>query len=132
VDEIMRITDGRGVDVVIEAQGKWKTFEDGLRVLKPGGILSSLGLSSKGLIAPLNAFDTGSQDKGWTSTELANGGKRMRSLMSVTVPYRLGLGSMITHRFDLSQIVQAYDLSANQKDGVLKVAITSGAQTAEY
>jgi hypothetical protein len=30
----------------------------------------------------------------------------------------------VTHRFKLDQIEQAYELFANQRDGVLKVAIT--------
>ena len=36
VAEIMRLTDGRGVDVAIEALGTQQTFEACLRVLRPG------------------------------------------------------------------------------------------------
>lgn len=43
IEEILRITSGRGVDVAIEALGIQTTFESCLRVLRPGGILSSLG-----------------------------------------------------------------------------------------
>ena len=39
VEEIMRLTDGRGVDVAIEALGTQQTFEACLRVLRPGGTL---------------------------------------------------------------------------------------------
>jgi threonine dehydrogenase-like Zn-dependent dehydrogenase len=46
VEEIMRLTDGRGVDVAIEALGTQATFEGALRVLRPGGTLSSLGVYS--------------------------------------------------------------------------------------
>lgn len=46
VSEIMRISDGRGVDVAIEALGTQQTFESCLRVLRPGGALSSLGVYS--------------------------------------------------------------------------------------
>src|SRR5690606_20490888 len=42
VDEIMRITNGRGVAVAIEALGTQRTFESCLRILRPGGVLSSL------------------------------------------------------------------------------------------
>ena len=34
------------------------------------------------------------------------------------------LGSRVTHRFKLDQIEEAYDLFANRRGGVLKVAIT--------
>ena len=42
----MQATDGRGVDVAIEALGTQATFEAALRVLRPGGVLSSLGVYS--------------------------------------------------------------------------------------
>ena len=37
---------------------------------------------------------------------------------------RVDLGTLITHRFSLDRIEEAYELFANQRDGVLKVAIT--------
>ena len=52
VAEIMRLTDGRGVDVAIEALGTQQTFEACLRVLRPGGTLSSLGVYSGDLHDP--------------------------------------------------------------------------------
>jgi alcohol dehydrogenase len=58
-------------------------------------------------------------------TTLCPGGKeRMRRLMAVIASGRIDLGPMVTHRFPLSRIEEAYDLFANQRDGVLKVAIT--------
>ena len=47
----------------------------------------------------------------------------MRRLMNVVQSGRVDLGVMVTHRFSLDDIVAAYDLFANQRDGVLKVAI---------
>lgn len=44
IEEILKLTGGRGVDASIEALGTQSTFETALRVLKPGGTLSSLGL----------------------------------------------------------------------------------------
>src|SRR4051812_30800060 len=46
VDAITELTCGRGVDVAIEALGTQRTFESCLRVLRPGGTLSSLGVYS--------------------------------------------------------------------------------------
>ncbi|MDE2466593.1 MAG: alcohol dehydrogenase catalytic domain-containing protein, partial [Alphaproteobacteria bacterium] len=43
VKEIRKLTDGRGVDVAIESLGTQATFENALKVLRPGGTLSSLG-----------------------------------------------------------------------------------------
>jgi threonine dehydrogenase-like Zn-dependent dehydrogenase len=124
VEEIMRLTDGRGVDVAIEALGTQATFEACLRVLRPGGTLSSLGVYSSDLRIPLDAFTAGLGDH-TIITSLCPGGKeRMRRLMSVIASGQVDLGAMVTHRFGLDQIEEAYDLFANQRDGVLKVAIT--------
>ena len=122
--EIMRLTQGRGVDVAIEALGTQATFEQCLRALKPGGTLSSLGVYSGKLSLPLDAFAAGLGDYRIITTLCPGGKERMRRLMNVIVSGRVSLESMVTHRFKLDEIEQAYDLFANQRDGVLKVAIT--------
>ena len=124
VAEIMRITDGRGVDVAIEALGKQETFEAALRVLRPGGTLSSLGVYASDLRIPLGPFLAGLGDHTIVTTLCPGGKERMRRLMEVIASSRLDTRPLLTHRFKLDQIEEAYDLFANQRDGVLKVAIT--------
>jgi alcohol dehydrogenase len=123
VEAIMALTEGRGVDVAIEALGTQTTFESALRVLRPGGTLSSLGVYSSDPRIPLDAFAAG---LGYTKivTTLCPGGKeRMRRLMDVVASGRVDLKLMITHRFKLDDIEAAYELFSHQRDGVLKVAI---------
>ena len=124
VQEIMRLTDGRGVDVAIEALGRQQTFEAALRVLRPGGTLSSLGVYSADLRIPLDAFLAGLGDHTITTTLCPGGKERMRRLMEVVASKRLDTRPLVTHRFKLDEIEQAYDLFADQRDGVLKVAVT--------
>src|SRR5262245_22029255 len=61
VAEIKRLTGG-GADVAIEALGLQTTFENCLRVVRPGGTLSSLGVYSSHLPIPLDAFAAGLGD----------------------------------------------------------------------
>lgn len=124
VEEIMRLTDGRGVDVAIEALGTQMTFESCLRVLRPGGTLSSLGVYSKDLTVPLGAFSSGLGDNKIITTLCPGGKERMRRLMAVVASGRVNLEPLVTHRYKLDQIEEAYELFAHQRDGVLKVAIT--------
>lgn len=124
VEEIMRLTSGRGVDVAIEALGAQATFEAGLRVLRPGGTLSSLGVYSSGLTIPLNAFAAGLGDHRIVTTLCPGGKERMRRLMAMIAAQRVDLSAMVTHRFRLDDIEAAYALFSQQRDGVLKVAIT--------
>ena len=123
VAEIMRLTDGRGVDVAIEALGRQETFEAALRVLRPGGTLSSLGVYSNDLTIPLDAFSAGIGDNKIVTTLCPGGKERMRRLMDVIASQRLDTTPLVTHRYKLDEIEEAYDLFSHQRDGVLKVAI---------
>jgi alcohol dehydrogenase len=93
-------------------------------VLRPGGTLSSLGVYSSDLTIPLGAFAAGLGDYRIVTTLCPGGKERMRRLMGVIASGRVDLRPMVTHRFKLDQIELAYELFANQRDGVLKVAIT--------
>ncbi|MGK0482101.1 MAG: alcohol dehydrogenase [Planctomycetota bacterium] len=123
VEEIMRLTGGRGVDVAIEALGTQATFEACLRVLKPGGTLSSLGVYSTDIVIPLGPFVAGLGDHHIVTTLCPGGKERMRRLMEVISSGRLDLTPFVTHHYSLDDIVEAYDLFAHQRDGVLKIAI---------
>lgn len=124
VERIMELTGGRGVDVAIEALGTQQTFESCLRVLKPGGVLSSLGVYSGKLELPLDAFAAGLGDHHLVTTLCPGGKERMRRLLNVVASGRADLRPLVTHRFTLDRIEEAYDLFGHQRDGVLKVAIT--------
>jgi alcohol dehydrogenase len=124
VEAIMKLTDGRGVDVAIEALGAQQTFEGALRVLRPGGTLSSLGVYSTDLHIPLGAFAAGLGDHKIVTTLCPGGKERMRRLMEVIASGRVDTRPLVTHRFKLDDIEVAYDLFSHQRDGVLKVAIT--------
>jgi len=123
VKEILRFTQGRGVDVAIEALGRQITFENALRVLRPGGTLASLGVYSEGLSIPLGPFAAGLGDHKIVTSLCPGGKERMRRLMELVANRRVDLTSLLTHKFSLDQITEAYDLFSAQRDGVLKVAI---------
>jgi len=121
---IMELTNGRGVDVAIEALGTQQTFESCLRVLRPGGVLSSLGVYSGKLTIPLDAFAAGIGDHRIVTTLCPGGKERMRRLLNVVRSRAIDLRPRVTHRFPLDKIEEAYELFSSQRDGVIKVAIT--------
>lgn len=124
VEAILRLTEGRGVDVSIEALGTQGTFESALRILRPGGTLSSLGVYSTDLRIPNSAICAGLGDHRIVTTLCPGGKERMRRLVGVIASNRVDLTGLVTHRFPLDRIEEAYELFAHQRDGVLKVAIT--------
>ena len=122
ISEVKRLTAG-GADVAIEALGLQETFENALRCLRPGGTLSSLGVYSGKLQVPYDAFAAGLGDYKIVTTLCPGGKERMRRLMNLVQSGRFDPTPLLTHRFSLDQIVEAYDLFGERRDGVLKVAI---------
>jgi threonine dehydrogenase-like Zn-dependent dehydrogenase len=122
VNEVKRLTDG-GADVSIEALGTQETFEEALRCLRPGGTLSSLGVYSGKLQIPYEAFAAGIGDHHIVTTLCPGGKERMRRLMEVVRRGRVDFTPLLTHRFSLTEIAQAYQLFGERLDGVIKVAI---------
>ncbi len=123
VAEIKRLTEGRGADVTIEALGRQETFEAALRSTRPGGTLSSLGVYSGKLVAPYEAIYAGLADQKIVTTLCPGGKERMRRLMAMVANGRVDLSPLVTHRFSLDHIEEAFDLFSHQRDGVLKVAL---------
>ena len=128
--EIKRLTGGRGVDVAIEALGQQETFESALRAIRPGGTLSSLGVYAGKLVAPYEAIYAGLGDQRIVTTLCPGGKERMRRLMAMIEHHRVDLSPLVTHRFGLDHIHDAFDLFSSQRDGVLKVALRPGASVA--
>jgi alcohol dehydrogenase len=122
IAEVNRLTGG-GADVTIEALGTQGTFENALRCLRPGGTLSSLGVYSGKLQLPYEAFAAGLGDHRIVTTLCPGGKERMRRLIATVQSGRFDPRPLITHRFALADIVEAYDLFSSRRDGVLKVAI---------
>lgn len=123
VEVIRAFTHGRGVDVAIEALGRQETFESALRVLRPGGTLSSLGVYAGKLIAPQDALYSGLADQRIVTTLCPGGKERMRRLMAMIAAHRVDLTPLVTHHFALDRIQEAYELFAGQGDGVMKIAL---------
>jgi threonine dehydrogenase-like Zn-dependent dehydrogenase len=123
VGVIREATAGRGVDVAIEALGMQQTFENALRVLRPGGTLSSVGVYAGHLKIPLEAFGAGLSDHAIVTTLCPGGKERMYRLMRLVEAQRIDLKPLLTHTFSLDQIHEAYDLFGARKDDVLKIAV---------
>jgi len=130
VAAIKRLTDGRGVDVAIEALGTQPTFQSALEATRPGGIVSSLGVYGGKLEVPVESFVYGIGDKQIRTTLCPGGKERMRKLMELVRHEKLDLSPLITHHFALDDIEEAYDLFGNQRDGVVKIALSPNGREA--
>ena len=123
LEEIREVTDGRGVDVAIEALGTQVTFENALRALRPGGTLSSVGVYSGHLRMPLEALHAGLGDQTIVTTLCPGGKERMQRLMRLVQAQRIDLTPLLNRFYPLSKIKEAYKLFESHERGVLKIGI---------
>jgi len=123
VAEVKKITGG-GADVAIESLGTQETFENCLRSLRAGGTLSSLGVYSGKLQIPYDSFAAGLGDYKIVTTLCPGGKERMRRLMEMVKNKRADLSPLITHRFSLEEIGEAYRVFGERLDGVMKIVVT--------
>lgn len=124
VARVKALTAGRGADVAIEALGIQETFENCLKSVRPAGMVSSLGVYGDKITIPLEPFIYGIGDIDIRSTLCPGGKRRLGALMTLVESGRIDLAQLITHRFALDEIDEAYAMFSNQEDGVIKIAIT--------
>ena len=125
VAQIMALTDGRGVDVSIEALGT----QGDASSPRCGCCVRAVDCPASGFTPPICASPSmplppGLGDYSIVTTLCPGGKERMRGLMAVVESGGVDLSPLVTHRFKLDDIEAAYDLFAHQRDGVMKVAIT--------
>jgi alcohol dehydrogenase len=114
------LTDGLGADVAIEAVGVPDTFELCARLVRPGGHVANVGVHGKA--ATLHLEDLWSRNVTIT-TGLVDTWSTPTLLKLLRVG-RLDVAPFVTHRFELDQIADAYDVfSRAGETGALKVLL---------
>ena len=119
-ERIRALTDGEGVDVAIEAVGVPETFELCEEIVAPGGRIANVGVHGRSV--PLHL------QKLWAHNVTIT----TRLVDAVSTPVLLGMvasgqldpSKIVTHRFRLSQAMEAYDTFADAAGSrALKVAL---------
>jgi threonine dehydrogenase-like Zn-dependent dehydrogenase len=126
VEEIMRLTEGRGVDSSIEALGAQQTFEAAIKATRPGGTISVAGYFGKGDYVKIPRIDwgVGMSDK-TIRTGLCPGGKeRMRRLLRLIENGRVDPTPLTSHTFKFSELERAFYMMETKEDGMIKPLIT--------
>lgn len=119
--QVMEATGGRGADSVIEAVGADATVLDAVSCAKSGGTVSIVGVNlSLALPFPMGLVFLKSLT---VRTIFAPVPGTWPALVPLVQTGRLQLVDTFTHRMQLSQVAEAYDLFDSRRDGVLKVLL---------
>jgi threonine dehydrogenase-like Zn-dependent dehydrogenase len=119
--QVMEATGGRGADSVIEAVGADATVLDAVSCAASGGTVSIVGVNlSLALPFPMGLVFLKSLT---LRTVFAPVPGTWPSLVPLVQTGRLQLTDTFTHRMQLSQVAEAYDLFDSRRDGVLKVLL---------
>ncbi|MFB6941400.1 MULTISPECIES: zinc-dependent alcohol dehydrogenase family protein [unclassified Streptomyces] len=114
------LTEGLGADVVIEAVGLPEAFDMCTRMVRPGGRVANIGVH--GRPATLHLEDLWIKDITITTGLVDTYSTPM--LLRMMAAGRLASAPLITHRFELGQMDEAYDVFSRAGDtGALKVAL---------
>ncbi len=125
VERILELTDGIGVDTAIEALGADITFQNCIKVTKPGGTISITGYFGEGEFVHIPRLDwgVGMADK-TIATGLCPGGRlRMDRLLRILEMKRLDPTVMTTHTLHFGEMLQAFEIMDKKLDGVIKPLI---------
>jgi len=119
-ERIHSLTDNLGADVAIEAVGVPDTFEMCTRLVRPGGHVANIGVHGKP--ATLHLEDLWTRDVTIT-TGLVDTWSTP-TLLKLVRSGQLTPGKFVTHRFELGEVIDAYDTFARAGDtGALKVVL---------
>jgi alcohol dehydrogenase len=120
VARIMELTEGRGVDVAIEAVGIPATFELCTEIVGAGGTVANVGVHGKPATLHLEKLWI----KGVTVTTGLVDTFTTPTLLKLIAQGRLDGTPFVTHRFKLSEAMQAYDVfGAAAETNALKVVL---------
>jgi len=119
---VMRLTENRGVDTAIEAVGTPTTFELCEELIAPGGTLANIGVHG----SPVTLHMERLWDRNITITTRLVDTVSTRMLLDVVASRRLDPKLLITHRFAMGAMLEAYDTFADASHTkALKVVITA-------
>ena len=119
LDFVMKTSDHGGADRVIEVAGAKTTFQLAWQCARPNAVVTIVALYDESQQLPLPnmygknlTFKTGGVD-----------GCHCDEVLQLIEQGKIDTTPLITHRFPLSRIDEAYNIFENKEDGVIKIAI---------
>lgn len=126
VDQVMKLTNGKGVDRVIMAGGGAETLAQAVSMVKPGGIISNINYHGSGDTLPIPRVEWGC---GMAHKTIRGGlcpGGRLRAemLRDMVVYDRVDLSKLVTHvYYGFEHIEEALLLMKDKPKDLIKAVV---------
>lgn len=109
------------MDIVYECSGDREAFNQAIKLLKPGGTLTVLGIPEIDEIPfPMHEL----RRKEVTIINIRRQANATQKAIDLLERRQVNLDAMATHYFPLEEIWRAFDLVANYRDGIMKAMIS--------
>jgi L-iditol 2-dehydrogenase len=120
VSEVLAVTQGKGADLVIDCAGGTDTFDQAIRMTKPGGKVLLVAFYG----APVTADVTQAVLRNITiHTERGEGGTSVGRALALLAAGRITAAPLVTHRFPLARVHEALDVLEHRIGDPIKVVV---------
>ena len=123
----MDITDGLGVDVVVDAVGSVDTLNQAITIARDQGVVVGFGLPETSDRIPFN-WDTFFRKR---LTMYAIHGSQnevglpdFKQALDYIINGNINVEPFLTHRFPVDNVQKAFDLADSREEGVIKISLT--------
>ena len=126
-EQVMELTNGKGVDKVIIAGGTVDTFAEAVKAIKPGGIISNVNYLGSGdfVKIPREAWGVGMGHIRIVGGLMPAGRMRTERLANLMMNGRLDVSGMLTHKFEgFDKIPEALELMVDKPKNLIKPVVT--------
>ncbi len=120
VAAVLDATAGKGADLVIDCAGADDTFDQAIKMAKPGGRVLLVGFYH----GPVTADMSHAVRRNITIyTERGEGGTSVGRCLALLAAGRITARPLVTHRFPLSRVHEAFDVLEKRTGDPLKVVL---------
>ena len=120
VDEVMALTRGKGADLVVDCAGGTETFDQAIRMAKPGGKVLLVAFYA----GPVTADVTQAVMRKVTiHTERGEGGTSVGRALALLAAGRIAAAPLVTHRFPLARVHEALEVLEKRIGDPIKVVV---------
>ncbi len=120
VQRILELTDGRGVDVAIEAAWAGEAAQQAADVCRPGGRVVLVGIPREDQLLLTHSV---ARRKGLTISMCRRMKHTYPRALRLVERGAVNLEALVSHHFSLRQAAEAFELNAEYREGVVKVII---------